>query len=190
MVEERDKNQQSEGGKKNGERFSEQNRIVICREWTQRRNPQSCRCGFSSQGGRREAVGDCRDAEARNQTEDCLSDENRSVARSEERVNGGQKCRVSGDAHIGGGQLAADEQAVDTVVEPVAGERIVEFGVTREEWKVDHEKEAQREPGKESGGGVCPSNRQAKYTGGETFRNYATFVSTSGDGQRGIRIRC
>ena len=99
-----------------------------------------------------------------------LSDENGSVAWPEESVNRGQKCRVTGGAHVGGHQLAADEEAVDAVVKPVLCERVVEFGVARGKWKADDEKEAQREPGQESSGEVYPSNRQAKYAECETFR--------------------
>ena len=106
------------------------------------------------------------------------------MAWSEESVNGGQKRRIAGGTHVGGHQLAVDEEAVDAVVKPVLCERVVEFGVAGGKWKADNEKEAQRETGQESGGEVYPSNRQAKYTEGETLRDYAPSVSIGEDAAR------
>ncbi|MGH7936770.1 MAG: hypothetical protein ACREF8_07155 [Chthoniobacterales bacterium] len=85
--------------------------------------------------------------------------------------------------------MTANKQAVDAVIEPVASERIVKFGVTGGKWKANHEKEAQGEPGQESGGEICPSNRQAKYGGGETSRNYPALVSIGDDSRRVLALR-
>ena len=73
--------------------------------------------------------------------------------------------------------MAADEEAVDAVVKPVVCERVVEFGVTRGKRKADDKKDAQREPGQESGSEVYPRNRQAKYAEAAALWDYAAFES-------------
>jgi hypothetical protein len=134
--------------------------------------------------GGREAGSDCGDAETGQQTDHRLSDKNRSVAWSEESVNCGQKRRIARGAHVGGRQLAVDEEAVDAVVKPVLCEGVVEFGVARGKWKANDEKEAQREPSQEGGGEVYPRNRQAKYAEGETLWDYSALVSIGEDAAR------
>src|SRR5207253_7623091 len=73
------------------------------------------------------------------------------ASRSSQKVNRGQKRRIAGDARIRGKKLPVGVEAVNSAIQPVAGQLFVVGRIARIEREAPDEKEAQRKSGEERG---------------------------------------
>src|SRR5439155_10240024 len=98
---------------------------------------------------RRHAAGDARGQDASRKIDKCLHEHDSFASRTSQKVNRGEKRRIAGDARIRGKKLPVGVEAVNSVIQPVAGQLFVVGGIAGIEGEAPDEKEAQRKSGEQ-----------------------------------------
>src|SRR5207244_10219763 len=127
-------------------------RRVVRGERTKRRQPKRSSCDAAARrigSIRRQAAGDARGQDARCKIDERLREHDGFPARPRQKINRREKRRIAGDARIRGKKLPVGVEAVNTVVQPVAGQLFVVGRIARIEREAPDEKEAQRKSSEE-----------------------------------------